>query len=139
MRLFRYTRAEERGFLDSSFEPHGDGFVFYRHHWAPGVPVTAQEREEYLRPPIDGSRANFYDRIRGRAPVVPRRPWLRSHAATLRGVPAAFGFGLMLLGGGMIWRGRDFEDPALRRPLFVAGAMGLAYGAQVLAVRLLRR
>jgi hypothetical protein len=26
MRLFRYTRGEERTFLDSSFEPNGDGF-----------------------------------------------------------------------------------------------------------------
>lgn len=138
MRLFRYTRGEERHFLGSSFEPHGDGFVFYRHHWAPGVPVSAEEKEEYLRPPLDGSRNAFYGRIRGRAPVVPRRPWLRSHAATLTGIPAAFGFGLVLLGAWMTWRGLGFAEPAPRWLLLVAGAMGVAYGAQVLAVRLWR-
>jgi len=30
MRFFRYTRGEERQFLDTSFEPTGDGYAFYR-------------------------------------------------------------------------------------------------------------
>lgn len=138
MRLFRYTRGEERTFLDSSFEPHGDGYAFYRHHLARGIPVTAEERETYLRPPLDGSRRDFYESIRGREAVLPRRSWWRSQRATLAGIPAGFGFGLVLLGATLIWRGRGFEGP-LGRFLVGAGLLGGAYGLLVLAVRLRRQ
>ena len=134
MRLFRYTRGEERDFLDSSFEPNGDGYLFYRHHRARGIEVTAEEREAYLRPPLDGSRRSFHESIRGRPATGPRRAWWRSQRATLAGIPTGFGFGLILLGATMAWRGVGFEPP-LRWLLLAAGALGLAYGALVLAVR----
>jgi hypothetical protein len=137
-RLFRYTRGEERTFLDSSFEPHGDGYAFYRHHLARGVPVTAEERETYLRPPLDGSRRDFYEAIRGRKAVLPRRSWWRSQRATLAAIPAGFGLGLVLLGATLIWRGGGFEGP-LARFLVGAGLLGGVYGLLVLAVRLRRR
>ena len=139
MRFFRYTRSEERSFLDSSFEPYGDGYLFYRHHWARGVPVTAEEREAYLRPPLDGSRWSFYDRIKGRRPVAPRRPYWRSYRITLESIPAGFGLGLMLLGAMLVWRGGGFDSPWLKSLLSAAGVLGLAYGAQVVLVRLLSR
>lgn len=134
MRFFRYTRGEERHFLDSSFEPNGDGWAFYRHHFARGIPVSAEEREAYLRPPLDGSRRAFYDAIRGREAVLPRRSWWRSQRLTLAGIPAGFGFGLVLLGAGLMWRGAEFEGP-LRWLLAGAGGLGAVYGALVLAVR----
>ncbi len=137
MRFFRYTRGEERAFLDSSFEPHGDGYAFYRHHWARGIPVTAEEREAYLRPPLDGSRRDFHEAIRGRAAVLPRRSWLRSQQATLAAIPTGFGWGLILLGAMLVSRGAGFEPP-LRWLLTGAGLLGAAYGALVLAVRLPR-
>lgn len=138
MRLFRYTRGEERDFLATSFEPSGDGYAFYRHHFARGIKVSAAERETYLRPPLDGSRRAFHDAIRGRPATLPRRSWWRSQRLTLAGIPSGFGFGLILLGAGMAWRGGGFEPP-LRWLLTGAGALGAIYGALVLAVRLERR
>jgi hypothetical protein len=137
MRFFRYTRGEERHFLDSSFEPHGDGFAFYRHHFARGIPVSAEEREAYLRPPIGGSRRAFHESIRGREASLPRRSWRRSQRLTLAGIPAGFGFGLILLGAMLVWRGSGFEPP-LYWLLSGAGALGAAYGTLILAVRLVR-
>ena len=135
MRLFRYTRGEERHFLASSFEPNGEGYAFYRHHFARGVPVTAAEREAYLESPLDGSRRAFYEAIAGREASLPRRPWWRSQRATLAGIPAGFGFGLILVGAMLLWRGRGFEPPLLWL-LAGAGALGTIYGALAVAVRL---
>ena len=122
--------------LDSSFEPHGDGYVFYRHHLARGVPVTAEERETYLRPSFGESRSDFYRAIRGREASLPRRPWLRSQRATLAAIPASIGWGLILVGAMLLWRGLEVEAPWRWLPI-LAGVMGLAYGALVLAVRLI--
>lgn len=135
-RLFSAKRGEERHLLDSSFEPHGDGYAFYRHHLARGIPVTAAERETYLRPPLGGSRREFYEAIRGREASLPRRGWRRSQHATLAAIPLYFGFALILVGAMLLWP-RDGLEPPLRWLLTVAGAMGVAYGALVLAVRLL--
>jgi hypothetical protein len=137
-RLFRYTRGEERAFLDSSFEPHGEGYAFYRHHLARGIPVTAAEREAYLRPPLDGSRRDFHESIRGRPASLPRRSWSRSQRSTLAAIPAGFGWGLILAGAMLMWRGAGFEPP-LRWLLAGAGALGAAYGLLVLLVRPRRR
>jgi hypothetical protein len=134
MRFFRHTRGEERIFLDSSFEPHGDGYAFYRHHLARGIAVTAEEREAYLRPPLDGSRRAFFEAINGRPATLPRRSWRRSQRRTLAGIPVGFGFGLILVGAMLLWRGAGFEPP-LRLLLAGAGALGLIYGLMVLAVR----
>ena len=135
MRGFRYTRGEDRAFLDSSFERHGEGYAFYRHHFARGVPVTAEERETYLGPPLDGSRRDFSEAIRGRPASLPRRSWRRSQRATLAGIPSSFGWGLILVGAMLLWRGAAFEPP-LRWLLMGAGGLGALYGALVLAVRL---
>lgn len=136
MRLFRHTRGEERHFLESSFEPSGDGFAFYRHHLARGIAVTAEEREAYLRPPLDGSRRDFYEAIRGRPATLPRRPWLRSQRATLAAIPTGFGLGLIIVGAMLLWRSSGFEEPGLRWLLAAAGALGTIYGLAVLALRL---
>lgn len=123
--------------LDSSFEPNGDGYVFYRHHFARGVPVSAGEREAYLRPPPGGSRRDFYEAIRGRPASLPRRSWWRSQRVTLAAIPAQIGWGLILTGALLAWRGPGLEEPPLRWLLLTAGVMGMTYGALVLAVRLL--
>ena len=135
--LFRTTRGEERHFLDSSFEPNGDGYVFYRHHLARGIPVTAEEREAYLRPPLGASRRDFHGAIRGRKATLPRRPWWRSQRATLAAIPAGFGLGLILVGIGLLWRGPRLDEAPLRWLAVVAGALGIGYGLAVLAARLL--
>lgn len=136
-RLFRYSRGEERAALDTSFEPHGDGYAFYRHHLARGVEVSAEEREAYLRPPLGASRRDFYEAIRGRPATLKRRPWLRSQYVTLAGIPAGFGPGLILVGAMLLWRSGGFDEPPLRWLLRTAGVMGTVYGALILAIRLL--
>ena len=135
MRLFRTTRGEERHMLDSSFEPNGDGYAFYRHHLARGVPVTAAEREAYLRPPLGGSRRDFHEAIRGREASLPRRGWWRSQRATLAAIPATVGLGLILVGAMLLWRSGGMDEPPLRWLLAVAGVLGISYGTLVLAVR----
>jgi hypothetical protein len=137
VRLFRYTRGEERHFLDSSFEPNGDGYAFYRHHLARGVPVTAAECEAYLRPPPGGSRREFHDSIRGRPASLPRRSWRRSQRNMLAAVPARFGLGLILTGALLAWRGPGLDEPPLRWLLLTAGIMAMTYGVLILAIRLL--
>lgn len=99
------------------------------------MPVTADERETYLRPPFDGTRRDFYDAIRGRPATLPRRSWWRSQRVTLASIPIGFGWGLVLLGATFLWRGAGFEGP-LRWLMFTAGPMGLTYGAFILAIRL---
>ncbi|HEX8572644.1 MAG TPA: hypothetical protein VF759_07830 [Allosphingosinicella sp.] len=136
MRLFRYTRGEERRFLDSSFEPIGDGYAFYRHHFARGIPVTAEEREACLRPALHGSRLDFYEAIRGRPATIPRRSWWRSQRATLAGIPAGFGVGLILLGMMFLCRAGGLQPP-LRRLFTAAGVLGSIYGLTIVTVRML--
>ncbi len=138
MDLFRYTRGEERDFLDTSFEPDGDGFLFYRHHWARGVKVSAAERDTYLRPPLDGSRRAFYDAIRGRPAMAPRRPYWRSYGRMLAGIPVGFGWGLVLVGATLLWRGATMEAAVLKWLFLVAGSMAAALGAQAAIARLRR-
>jgi hypothetical protein len=135
-RFFRTTRGEERHLLDSSFEPHGDGYAFYRHHLARGIPVTAAEREAYLRPPLGGSRRAFYEAIRGREASLPRRGWWRSQHATLAAIPASIGWGLILAGATLLWP-RSGLEPPIRWLFTVAGTLSAGYGALVLAVHLL--
>ena len=136
MAAFSYTRGEERAFLDTSFEPHGEGFVFYRHHWARGIEVSAAERETYLSPALDGDRGAFYRAIAGRPGTLPRRPYRRALGAMLRGFPAGFGWSFLGAGALLLWRGVTAASAWLSWLCFVAGAMAAAFGFAILAVRL---
>ena len=114
MRLFRYTRGEERAFLATSFERNGDGYAFYRHHLARGIPVTAEELESYLRPPLDGSRIMAW--------LLP--PGLRSPYLSIERFGLILIFGLIFLGprlseygvpniGNWIWRGMQWVESGI--------------------------
>ena len=39
-----WSPEEQRSILEVSFESRGDGYVYYRNRWSPGIPVTATER-----------------------------------------------------------------------------------------------
>lgn len=136
---FRYTRGEERHFLDSSFEPDGDGFLFYRSHWSRGVPVTAEERALYLRPPLEGSRRDFYRRIEGRPATGPRRGFWRSQLRTAASIPVAIGWALAATGIFFLWRSGAVEDFGLQWLFRVAGVTSALYGSCVLLARLFVR
>ena len=137
MPSFEYTRGEERTLFDSSFEPDGDGFLFYRTHWSRGVPVTAAEREAYLSVAFPGSRRDFYAAIRGRAPAGPRRSYWRSNFTMLAAMPASFGVGFLAFGAMFLTRGLGGGDgPALTWLLLAAGGLGVGIGAEIVLVRL---
>jgi hypothetical protein len=68
------SKDETRRLLATSFEPHGEGFVYYKHRWSSGLPVTAAEREEYLSNwSFFSSQRTLLNRIGGREPVAPPR------------------------------------------------------------------
>jgi len=139
MPSFRYTRGEERAFLDSSFEPAGDGFLFYRTHWSRGIPVSAAEREAYLARPFGDERLHFEAMIRGRAASGPRRPYRRSYGRTLAAFPASFGAAFLAFGAMFLARAWAADDPpALLWLWWTAGGLSAGFGAQILLVRLWR-
>lgn len=136
---FRYTRGEERAFLDSGFEADGDDFLFYRSHWSRGIPVSAAEREAYLAGTIDDERSHFEEMIRGRAATGPRRPYWRSYARMLGAVPASFGAAFLAFGALFLVRGFAADDPpALTGLWLVAGGLSAGFGAQIVLARLFR-
>ena len=135
---FSWTVGDERRALERDFEPDGDGYIFYRHHGSPGIPVTAEEREEYLSMPVIGSRQDFYDRIAGRAPVRPRRPYGRAYLGTLDSLPRGFVVSFLAAGALLLFSALRAEAPLLKWLWLVAGAMSALFGLQLLAVRLWR-
>ena len=138
MAAFSYTRGEERAFLDTSFEPHGEGFAFYRHHWARGIEVSAAEREAFLSPPLDGDRAVFYRAIAGRPATLPRRPYRRALGAMLMGFPVGFGWSFVGAGVLLLWRGATADAAWLGWLCLIAGAVSAAFGSAILLHRLAR-
>jgi len=64
---------QQRSLLALSFAPHGEGYVYYKDRWAPGIPVTTEEREQYLTDWSPVAARAFRPRIAGRAPATPPR------------------------------------------------------------------
>ena len=135
MASFRWTRSDERRMLEVDFEPEGDGYVFYRHRWAPGVSVTAAEREEYLQAPLESSRSAFYRKLAGREPVRPRRRFRTSYGLMLEAFPASFGWTFLALGVVLLVNGFVAQHVALKGLFLLAGAMAAAFGPQILIVQ----
>jgi hypothetical protein len=139
MPSFRYTRGEERAFLETSFEPDGDGFLFYRSHWARGIPVTAAEREACLARPFDDERRRFEEMISGRAASGPRRPYWRSYGRMLGAFPASFGAAFLAFGAMFLIRSWGGGDPAVLLWLWsIAGGLSAGFGLQIVLVGLWR-
>jgi hypothetical protein len=137
---FRYTRGEERGFLDTSFEADGDGFLFYRSHWSRGIPVSAAEREACLARPFDDERRRFEAMISGRAASGPRRPYWLSYSRMLAAFPAGFGAALLAFGAMFLGRAYFGDDaPVLIWLWLTAGWLSAGLGAQIVLVRPWRR
>jgi hypothetical protein len=63
---------EQREILALSFEPNGDGFVYYHYGWSRGIPVTLEEREAYLAISVYGSRRDWRKALAGRETFPPR-------------------------------------------------------------------
>lgn len=139
MPSFRYTRGEERALLDSSFEPYGEGFLFYRTHWSRGIPVSAAEREAYLARAFGDDRYHFEEMIRGRAASGPRRPYWLSYSRMLAAFPASFGAAFLAFGAMFLGRAYFGDDPPMLIRLWLtAGWLSAGLGAQIMLVRLWR-
>lgn len=139
MPSFRYTRGEERAFLDSSFEPDGDGFLFYRTHWSRGIPVSPAEREAYLARAFGDDRYHFEEMIRGRAATGRRRPYWLSYGRMLAAFPASFGAAFLAFGAMFLLRGYFSDDPRVLIGLWLAaGWLSAGFGAQIVLVGLWR-
>lgn len=118
------------------FEPHGRGFVFYRTGWSPGVPVSAEEREEYLATsPYRLTTAA--KRFAGRTPVTPPRPFLRTAWRRANCFPLYMQ--LVFLGSGWFWINLAFsvQEAALRWPMIVFGMLSVALAAMTMIAKML--
>lgn len=124
-----------RTLYELSFEPHGDGYVFYRHAWSRGVAVTAEEREASLQPPYWRSRLAFTRKIRGRPPAVPPRGWLLTQRKLWDALPV--GLVLTMLGAALpvILHAQDHESSVLRWAQSGLGLVIALYGAALLITR----
>ena len=87
---------QQRKLLEAAFEPHGDGYVFYRNNFTPGLPVSKEERDAYLKRWSLSSTAIFYSRIKSRTPVKPARGFTGTKAI-LRTMPISFAVGYLSL------------------------------------------
>ena len=141
---FRSTDGQ-REILALSFEPNGDGYIYYRNRWSRGIPVTAAEREAYLRIPAFGSRRAWRASITGRETLPPRAygPTGRKLWAAMPWRMAVFGilFGIVFLIGGVAGLQTPHTTQALLWALLsiVAGALMLASGISIALARIPRR
>ena len=131
----KLTPEDQRLLLETSFEPHGTGFLFYRHRWAKGVPVSAAERDEYLAIPVLGSRRAFYRKIKDRAPVKGEREYRRAAARMASALPQGMAVGILLLSGGLILRGFSASAPLEQWAAFLSGAAGIFFGLWIVSYR----
>jgi hypothetical protein len=137
--MLGFETEQQRRLLELSFEPHGDGYLYYRNRWAHGVPVSESERDEYLSHGVFGSRAAFYAAIRGRAATAPPRKFGPLYWQMLSRIPpgmdaVAVLFGLTL---GLKWFSMA---PLLARAVQLALGGGLVFfGAQLVYARLILR
>lgn len=94
----------QRALFALSFEPAENGYVYYHRRWSRGIPVTAEERDAYLRIPAWGSRHAWQRAIAGRPTVPPRpyRPVQRKLLATMPGsmIVSGLAVGLPLIASG---------------------------------------
>jgi hypothetical protein len=131
----RMTADDQRKLLESSFEPHGSGFLFYRNRWSKGIPVSAAERDAYLAIPVFGSRANFYAQIKGRAPVGGPRGYHYVARQMANALPKGMATSVLLLSSALMIFG-IFANPDLERWIaFSGGLAGVLFSAWIIFYR----
>lgn len=131
----RLSSEEQRRLLETSFEPHGDGFLFYRNRWANGVPVSAAEKDEYLSIPVFGSRRAFYHKIANRSPVKGPRQYRHAASRMAWAFPRGSAEAILLLSGGLLLRG-FFASAAFEQWAAVLGGLaGVLFGLWIVVYR----
>ena len=134
------NREAERRLLETAFEPHGDGYLFYRNRWSSGIPVTAAEREQYLAIPALGSRKAFYLQIEGRTPATGPRNASDVRGRMISAIPLWSLIVAVALGIAILLSARSVESSAVRHWLdLVSGGFLTLVGGWLLLARLLGR
>jgi hypothetical protein len=130
-------QSEQRDLLALSFEESEQGYIYYHNRWSRGVPVSAEEREAYLRIPALGSRKAWRKSLKGRQTLPPRAfnpvmmKLLAAMPRRMAFLGVAFGFAGLVQGSS--------EPNALLAGLFIfgGGAM-LVFGSSIALARLTR-
>lgn len=123
-----------REMLELSFERTESGFVYYHYRWSRGIPVTAEEREEYLNIPVFGSR-RAWRRALSEREATPPRAYAPVARKLLRTMPFRMAvFGLIF---GVVGLVLGFDEPniALATVYVAVGFALLFFGGSIVAAR----
>jgi uncharacterized membrane protein YhaH (DUF805 family) len=126
----------QRRMLELSFEPTRTGFVFYRDARSPGVPVSSEEREQYLSAaPLSLSAVSkpFMER----PPIRPRRKFVPVAWRRSRVIPEILVLGWLGGGWAMLNYAQGVQEAALRWPLVVVGLFLIALSVATMIAKML--
>jgi len=128
------SSTQQREILELSFEETDSGFIYYHNRWSRGIPVTAEEREEYLRIPALGSRRAWRKVVSGRETTSPRAygpvAWKLS-----RKMPLMMGLFSLIFGGVLLMSGLQEPNVPLAAAYGVAGCVLLFFGGSIIVAR----
>lgn len=113
------SSTDQREVLALSFEPADGGYVYYHYRWSAGVPVTAEEREAYLRIPALGSRRAWRKSLSGRQSLPPR-PYKPVQRKLLASMPVSMAVVALLFGVFGVLSGFAEPSPVLK-VIYVGG------------------
>ncbi|PKP93236.1 MAG: hypothetical protein CVT77_06195 [Alphaproteobacteria bacterium HGW-Alphaproteobacteria-16] len=128
------TPAQQREMLELSFEQAEHGFVYYHYRWSRGIPVTAEERDEYLTIPVFGSRRAWRRSLAGRETTPPRayRPVARK---LLKMMPLSMAIYSLFFGVVGLILGFNEANMAPATVYVAVGCAMLFFGGSIVAAR----
>jgi hypothetical protein len=126
---------EQRELHNLSFEPQGDGFLYYQHRWSKGIPVTAEEREAYLNIPIFGSRNAWRQSLTGRQLAPPRSAW-PVQKKMLAHMPLSFVVAAVGAGAVFIKRSNAASTTFIKFGYIIGGGMALIFAITIVAAKI---
>lgn len=121
----------QRATLALSFEPDGDGYLYYHWRWSRGIPVTADEREAYLAIPVLGSRRAWKKSISGR-PTAPHRAFRPVQQKLLAGMPISMIVVALLIGIPLAGSGLAELQTLSGLARAMMGLMAVVFAAQII-------
>ena len=127
----------QRTMLELSFEPDGDGYVFFKNVWSSGVPVTAVERETYLSAGLLSGRGEFYRTIADRQATRPPRPANAVRLKIFRAFPLFVVLTSALVGLGLIRIANAETSTALRLAFYAVALPSCFLAVMALIAKLL--
>ncbi|WP_232280911.1 hypothetical protein [Novosphingobium nitrogenifigens] len=129
---------QQRAILSLSFEQAADGFIYYPNAWSYGIPVSSEEREDYLKAPMIGARRKWRKSIEGR-PTLPRRPYWPTLLKILAVMPISMAIFGMAFGAIGILSGFTAINSLLGAAYVIGGCSLAAFGFSIPIARVLRR